>query len=118
MSKQLTPEQQARSTALAKILGELLADIQLKLAYSGLFTLATWGALLAGWGIRIPFLPVWLLSMTGLMMLRHVSRTVAKAAERGEFEMTVQNFLNHAPTGGAPEAPLNQRVKGEGGPYL
>ena len=120
----LTPAQQARSVQIGRTLGELTGDAQLKLVYSFLFTLATWGGLNAGWNIHMPFLPVWLLTMTGLMMLRHVSRTIAKSTEKGEFEATYQNFLQFVPNGTPAEGTAasallhNHRQDGQGGPYL
>jgi hypothetical protein len=125
--KELTPEQKARSAQVSRVLTELIGDTQLKLAYSFLFTLATWGGLSGGWGIHVPFLPVWLLTMTGLMFTRHMSRTIARGAEKGKFEATYQNFLNFAANGTpAPEAPVepvgsffqHHRNDGSDGPYL
>ena len=123
MTKELTDQQKAGSRNMALTIAELADDLKNKIVYSGMATLAAWGGL-QGFGVHIPFLPVWLLTLTGLLFTRHVSRTVGKAVERGQFETTIQNFLRSTPKGTpAPGVQFdgqmlpNQKFEGDG-PYL
>jgi hypothetical protein len=97
-----------------RVIVELLDDAQNKAFFGLLTALCAWGGLLAGWHVHIPFLPVWLLASSGLMLLRHVSRTIGKGLARGQFETALKNFTEMSPS----DHLRSEAGEVKGGPYL
>lgn len=123
--KELTPEQRRNAAKASNVLD----DVRSELAVSFAGTTFAWASL-AQWHVSVPFLPVWALGFTGLMLLGHIFRLIAGKYYEGRYQMTIRKFLEFQAIGlddlkapKAPEVPgfkvaANHRQDGQDGPYL